>query len=106
YYKFNKPYDKETNNRIFKDYDPDAKIEDEGDAVYLSFSMKGLDDFQTKPITTELLGKAKLSKQAYEQPDGSSITFDTDYLNNKRAENPTPGPFNELKQGRQRIQIW
>ncbi|WP_279094267.1 right-handed parallel beta-helix repeat-containing protein [Alistipes finegoldii] len=106
YYKYNKPYDKEENNRVLPDFDPDAVIEDEGEHVYLSFSVEGLDDFQIQLITTELLGKAKLSKQAYEQPDGTPIVFDSDYFGNKRTDNPAPGPFSEIREGRQRIRVW
>lgn len=106
YYMHNKPYDKEENNIVRKDFDPDAVIEDEGDHVYLSFSVAGLDDFQIQTITTELLGKAKLPKQAYEQPDGTPIVFDRDYFGHKRTGNPAPGPFCEIKEGRQRIRIW
>ena len=103
---YNKPYDKEENNIVRKDFDPNAVIEDEGDRVYLSFSITGLDDFQIQAITTELLGKAKLPKQAYEQPDGTPIVFDRDYFGHKRTGNIVPGPFDEIKEGRQRIRIW
>lgn len=106
YYMYNKPYDKEENNIVRKDFDPNAVIEDEGDRVYLSFSITGLDDFQIQAITTELLGKAKLPKQAYEQPDGTPIVFDRDYFGHKRTGNIVPGPFDEIKEGRQRIRIW
>lgn len=106
YYMHNKPYDKEENNIVRRDFDPDAVIEDEGDRVYLSFSIAGLDDFQIQAITTELLGKAKLPKQAYEQPDGTPIVFDRDYFGHKRTGNLVPGPFSEIKEGRQRIRIW
>ncbi|WP_294586317.1 right-handed parallel beta-helix repeat-containing protein [uncultured Bacteroides sp.] len=106
YYMHNKPYDKEENNIVRKDFDPDAVIEDEGDRVYLSFSIAGLDDFQIQAITTELLGKAKLPKQAYEQPDGTPIVFDRDYFDHKRTGSLVPGPFSEIKEGRQRIRIW
>lgn len=106
YYMHNKPYDKEEHNVILKDFDPDAVIEDEGEHVYLSFSISGLNDFQIETITTELLGKAKLPEQAYENPDGTPITFDVDYLGQKRPASPVPGPFSELKDGRQRIRIW
>lgn len=106
YYKYNRPYDKETHNLVRSDFDPDAVIEDEGDAVYLSFSIEGLDDFRIRMITTELLGKAKLAKQAYEQPDGTPIVFDSDYFGRRRSDNPAPGPFCEIREGRQRIRVW
>jgi hypothetical protein len=87
------------------DFDPGFKIEDSGKEAYLSFSVQGIDGIQTQTVTTERLGKAKLSKAAYEQPDGNPIIIDRDYLGTARTEHPTPGPFEQLKEGINRIKI-
>jgi alpha-N-arabinofuranosidase len=58
-------------------------------------------------VTTELLGKAIVSDQAYENPDKSPITIDQDYLGKQRNKsNPTPGPFEIAGKGLQKIQVW
>ena len=44
-------------------------------------------------IHTSTLGKAFEPEQQYENPDGTPITFDDDYLGNKRGINIIPGPF-------------
>ncbi len=45
-------------------------------------------------ITTEMLGKAVIPGQPFENPDGTPLRVDTDYFGNKRNENnPLPGPF-------------
>jgi hypothetical protein len=49
---------------------------------------------------------AKLPKQAYEQPDGSPIVFDTDYFGHIRSERPAPGPFEQIKDGEMRWKVW
>ena len=46
-----------------------------------------------RTITTEILGMAFEPEQYFENPDGTPITFDTDFYGNKRAANPMPGPF-------------
>ncbi|MCQ2610857.1 MAG: right-handed parallel beta-helix repeat-containing protein [Treponema sp.] len=46
-----------------------------------------------KTITTEILGKAFEPEQAYENPDGTPITFNTDFFGASRASNPVAGPF-------------
>ncbi|MDR2042094.1 MAG: hypothetical protein LBP98_07220, partial [Tannerella sp.] len=58
--------------------------------------------------TTERLGKTRLPKAAYEQPDGTPIAFDRDYLGVKRGEHPTPGPFEIVKEsGKDNIiKVW
>lgn len=48
---------------------------------------------QTPSVTTMLLGKAFEPEELYENPDGTPIFFDADYLGRHRAPNPLPGPF-------------
>ena len=50
-------------------------------------------DFRAGMITTELLGKAFEPEQAYENPDGTPITFDRDYYGAHRGAEVLPGPF-------------
>jgi len=50
-------------------------------------------DFKVHMIHTETLGKAFEPEQQYENPDGTPITFDTDYYGNKRGIHVVPGPF-------------
>jgi hypothetical protein len=53
-----------------------------------------MQSLNTKLVTTELLGVAIIPKQAFENPDGSSLQIDTDYFGQSRdKENPTPGFF-------------
>lgn len=44
-------------------------------------------------ITTETLGKAFQPDQPFENPDGTPITFDTDFDGKKREGKILPGPF-------------
>ena len=48
---------------------------------------------KTSTISTELLGKAFEPEELFENPDGTPIIFDRDYLDEKRGINPIPGPF-------------
>lgn len=58
-------------------------------------------------VTTELLGKAKAPDLPYLNYDGEPLIIDIDYFGHKRnTGNPFPGPFNELKEGRQAIKVW
>ena len=51
--------------------------------------------FGCKPVTTASLGKAFEPDQAFENPDGSPISFDTDYNGKRRKSEVLPGPFAE-----------
>ena len=54
-----------------------------------------LKDFRSALITTETLGKAFEPEQRFENPDGTPITFDSDFFGNHRGVAPLPGPFAE-----------
>ena len=62
---------------------------------------------KTRLVTTELLGKARLPRQGYTNPDGSPLRIDVDYFRKPRSVNaPAPGPFARPKPGRARIKLW
>ncbi len=44
-------------------------------------------------VSTDTLGIAFEPEQKYENPDGSPIIFDKDFLGNEREKQPFPGPF-------------
>ncbi|MDR2437858.1 MAG: right-handed parallel beta-helix repeat-containing protein [Planctomycetaceae bacterium] len=106
YYHHAVPFSKEEHFVSQSNFDPKFKIEDKGKEVYVSFTVQGLNELKTQLVTTERLGKAKFPKAAYEQPDGTPIVFEKDYLDVKRTEHPTPGPFEQLKEGNNQIKVW
>ncbi|MCD8148441.1 MAG: hypothetical protein LUE92_02530, partial [Clostridiales bacterium] len=52
-----------------------------------------LSDFKDGIITSDTLGYAFQPEQRFENPDGSAITFDSDYLGEHRGLSTIPGPF-------------
>ena len=52
-----------------------------------------LKNFKVSTISTKVLGMAFEPEQYYENPDGTPITFDSDYFGNHRKSNPMVGPF-------------
>lgn len=56
-------------------------------------------------VTTALLGKARIPKAAFENPDGTPLKIDIDYFGNPRnAAQPGAGPFQNVKGGA--IMVW
>ncbi len=90
------------------EFNPEIKLEEENDAVYLSFSLPtSVKNQQNQIVTTELLGKTLVSALGYEQPDGSPYIVDSDYFGKKRnKENPTAGPFENPGEGNLRLKVW
>ncbi len=100
---------KEEKNFIMNpDFKPLMEILEEGKNVFLNYSLNGeTTSLKTQFITTEMLGKAKLPKQAFEDPDGNLIKIDTDFLGNKRSEtNPSAGPFEDPGKGSAKLKVW
>ncbi len=58
----------------------------------------------TRPVNTEVLGSAFEPEQRFENPDGSSISFDLDYFGRKRGTLPVAGPFEECGTDRFTVQ--
>ncbi|MBO4456863.1 MAG: right-handed parallel beta-helix repeat-containing protein [Butyrivibrio sp.] len=58
----------------------------------------------TVPVNTDMLGFAFEPEQRFENPDGSSISFDRDYFGRKRGRFPVSGPFEECGTDRFTVQ--
>jgi hypothetical protein len=89
-------------------FKPVMEIAEEGNSVFLNLSLdeRG-SDVKTQFITTALLGKAKMPKEGFENPDGTPLKIDTDYLGNRRSEsNPSAGPFENPGAGMNKIKVW
>lgn len=108
YYYGAKPSVKDSNMVVEPEFDPGLKLTEEDGHVYLQMTLsKEAEGMKTLFVTSELLGKAKILKLGFENPDGSALKIDTDYLGKRRAsENPSIGPFEGLGEGRHRLMIW
>jgi len=108
YFKGAKPCIKETNYVENPDFDPKIEIVEQGENVYLYITLdKSFKSLNNKLVTTQLLGKALIPGQAYENPDGSPLKIDTDYFGKKRNDkNPTAGPFENPGERRLSLKVW
>ena len=50
-------------------------------------------DFSVSMVSSDTLGKAFEPEERYENPDGTDILFNTDYLGSHRGTRVLPGPF-------------
>ena len=62
---------------------------------------------KTALMTTADLGETRVSEAFFENPDGSDIILDRDYLGQLRADGNNPaGPFACIKAGHNRLCVW
>ena len=103
-----KPYINELDALIMEEVDPDVKILEKGDQVFIQ--LNNPDDLKkaaTRLISTKLLGQAKIPGLPYENPDGSPLTIYTDYFFNKRNRTkPAAGPIENPGTGSILIKVW
>ncbi len=108
YYYGAHPYAKEAGPRVVQGHDPRVTIQEKGNSVFVDVNF-GAELMQsgTRLITTALLGKALISRLAYENADGSPLVIDTDYFGKHRSRSrPTPGPFENPGRGGLNLQVW
>ena len=89
--------------------DPKVKLEQTPNGWYLTLTCDCTWNVfsHTKPVTTELLGRAKVSNCAYESPDGTPLRVDTDFFGHRRrGGQPYPGPFESIGNGSRKIRVW
>jgi alpha-L-arabinofuranosidase len=99
----------ESNPLLKPEFDPAVKLVEKADGFYLELTLdKAWADGPARTlVTTELLGKATIPNLPYEQPDGTPIRVDTDYLGKPRsAANPMAGPFEKAETGRVVLKVW
>jgi len=97
-----KPSKHEPNPKIQTAVNPDIKLVEKPDGIFLHMN---IDDSwmrsEHKMITTKLLGRAKTPGLPYTHPDGTPYRIIKDYSGQKRSEtNPRPGPFEYSESGK------
>ncbi|MGA2540579.1 MAG: right-handed parallel beta-helix repeat-containing protein [Verrucomicrobiota bacterium] len=103
-----RPCRQETAPLVRAEFDPLLKLVEEAGGYYLEIKLAPAwnSGRNRKMVTTELLGRAIIPNAAYEEPDGTPIRINTDYLGKSRNEtNPTPGPFENPGQGSLKLKV-
>ena len=108
YYNGAKPHIKEQNSVESETWNPLVRLEEKNNQVYIHLTFDKLYfNHKGTMVTTSLLGKAKIPKAPFDNPDGTPITIDLDYSGNLRsADNITAGPFINVTPGSSTIRIW
>ncbi|MGF7232780.1 right-handed parallel beta-helix repeat-containing protein [Arachidicoccus sp.] len=96
------------NALVDSDFDAGVNLLQEGKNIYLQIAIdKKWLALKHKLVTTRTLTKAIVSDLPFENPDGSALHIDMDYLGKKRnSANPSVGPFEIKSSGKQNIKVW
>ncbi len=92
---------------VTSDFKPVLEIEELEGRVVLRVKIDGsAEKAATQLVTTALLGSTLVSEAPYDQKDGKAYRIDTDFLHKKRADRPSPGPFESVGEGWNEWIIW
>ena len=81
YYRGAKPCVKEKNPAGSQTFDPKIKLEERDESVYLDLVLdQQYYDLKENLITSELLGKTRVTKTLFDNPDGTPLKVDKDYF--------------------------
>ena len=108
YYRNARPPAGETPALTLPQLDPQVKLVEEGDRVFIQAQFASASSqAATQPVTTALLGRARVPSLPFENPDGSPLAIDTDYFGKKRAAaNPSAGPFEQADSVQLKLRVW
>ncbi|WP_281225277.1 right-handed parallel beta-helix repeat-containing protein [Flavobacterium aquiphilum] len=107
YYGGSIPYFKEVNFIENRAVDPKFLLIEEGNKVFISYTLADDSGLKTKSVDTDLLGKTTVSKEKFENPDGTPLKIDIDYFGNKRSSiNPSSGAFENKGNKIEKLQVW
>jgi len=100
---------REINSLIKPDFDGMAKVVFENGEYFLDLALdkSWLTEQKRTLVTTNSLRNALVPDLPFVNTDGSQLIIDKDYSGSLRnKENPSPGPFEITKSGRQRIRVF
>lgn len=94
YFNGAKPCKNEKSNLVDETNKVTVELVEKDGHYYLKTNVYDLlGDFKDGIITSDILGYAFEPEQRFENPDGTAITFDEDYLGEHRGLSAVPGPF-------------
>lgn len=80
---------------------PEVTIIEQDGNVYLEMNItKELTESHTQIVNSELLGTVRLVEETYQTSDGEEVIIDRDYFGEKRSNQPIPGPFENVENGK------
>ena len=104
-----KPSVHEQDAIVLENLNPNLKIQEKFDGWWLEMTIDPdrVSTHKRSIVTTELLGKAMISKALYENPDETPYRIETTYFGKKtRTNNPAPGPFQFHNERLIRLKVW
>ncbi|RCX12195.1 uncharacterized protein DUF1565 [Anaerobacterium chartisolvens] len=100
-------FERENSNMVDRGFNPKLSIVDEGEEVYLCCELPdSFENISGEIHSTATLARVRIVDAEFESPDGSNMSLDTDFLDEKKAQRSPLGPITLLKKGKNYIKVW
>jgi hypothetical protein len=108
YYHRAQPSEYDEDYVLSADFDPQLWLEEKDHGIFLHLDLdSAFFNHTVKMITTVQLGKARIPKAAFEDPDGSPIQFNEDYFGKRYPPGTIfAGPFANLNTPSVVLRVW
>ncbi|MCL2322049.1 MAG: right-handed parallel beta-helix repeat-containing protein [Oscillospiraceae bacterium] len=107
YFNGARAFSKEGNKLYQPDFDTCFAVDFKENEVYLNIKLpEDFKDFISEPYGTHSIPKVRIVDADYDNPDGSILILDSDYLGADIRDKSVAGPIACLKNGENRIKVW
>ncbi|OPJ65258.1 right-handed parallel beta-helix repeat-containing protein [Clostridium oryzae] len=107
YFNGAEPFERENNNLVDESFNPNFRIIDGGEEVYLSCELpESFENILGEIQSTATLPRVRIVDAEFENPDGSEVFLNTDFLDEHRTGRSPLGPIGLLKKGKNYIKVW
>lgn len=107
YFNGAEPFERENEKLVEYSFNPNLSIVDLGEEGFLSIELPGsFENFTGTIHSTETLPRIRIVDAEFENPDGSKVVLDNDFLDDQKAVISILGPIAHMKTGKNHIKIW
>ncbi|MBD8067631.1 right-handed parallel beta-helix repeat-containing protein [Bacillus sp. PS06] len=107
YFNGAKPFARENEKLEADQFNPQIKIVESGNEVYLHLNLP--EDFERllgDIPSTKTLKRVRIVDAEFENPDGSELILDIDFLGNQREARSVLGPIAQFQKGENYVKVW
>jgi alpha-N-arabinofuranosidase len=107
YFNGAEPFEREKDKLVDREFDPEFRIIDKGEEVYLSCQLPdSFEEIIGEIHSTKTLERVRIVDAEFENPDGSDLILDIDFLDKKSPEKGPIGPIAIMTKGNNYIKVW
>jgi len=100
-------FEKEAEKLVMPDFDTEFELEFVGEEVFLNITLpKDFESQKSDPHSTKSLHRVRIVDVDFDNPDGTMLILDSDYLDTLTGAKVNPGPLSCLKSGKNRVKVW